>query len=151
MKRFALLPLLFVLACQESPVNPSETSVTPETTFKRSAPCELVDFFPGEDAVTHFEGTRWVWDITCDFHTTPCAADVSVNVAFVYPDGRRKPAGHADAPEVDVNDIGVRHVFTIEWVAPKEWATFEEPWYPEMQVDVRAGGKRVGEFTLLLH
>jgi hypothetical protein len=149
MKRFAMLSILLLAGCQGGTLTSPDPQVN-TAALKRSADCGLV-FIPSVEATGQHKGARWIWNVTGKFFTTPCASDLRVKVWFVYPDGRQKPIGAADAPVVRVSPNGDIHEFDMRWIVPKEWETFPEPWYPEFLVDVRSGGQSIGTFTVYEH
>lgn len=164
MKRIAVLPILFLLACEGSPVSSPDPQV-PTAELKRSAAsCELVEGWQRVNPV--FDGGSRVGDLIIEFYTT-CASDVNVKVYFIYPvatgynnpvtDGRYKPIGSADAlAVVDMyhpGRIGTPRRASVHWVLPKDYGTwtfpdFPDSWNPKFFVEVRSGGTLISSFTV---
>jgi hypothetical protein len=166
MKRFDLLPLLALLACQASPVSSLDSQAN-TATLKRAVPCDAAVL--GEAEIVDGDGrvinTRMIIHEDVVFYTTPCASDVHVKVYFVYPgeaeggnippDARRKPIWAGSAPETNLGHPGpgVHHAFTFQWVTPKQSVidSFPGPWFPKFFVEVRSGGTLIGSFNVVEH
>lgn len=156
MKRFALLPLLFLLACEGSPVSSPDPQVN-SATLQRSAPiCEVSPYhrIDGAAEPLHGSGARFVRDYTVKFYTT-CTSDVNVKVYFIQPivsgysttDGRRVPVADVDAPVFDADDPhGILRFASFRVIVPKDQPTYPDGWNPKFFVEVRAGGALIGSF-----
>lgn len=151
MRRFALLPLLFLLGCSGTT---SVTSPDPQVitaTLKRSAlACELSPWHrvDGASEPLHGSGARPGWDYTIKFYTS-CSSDVNVKVRFLHDatDGRQAPVADVDAPVIETDtEHGVLRFATFRLIAPKDRVTYPDAWNPKFLVEVRAGGALIGSF-----
>jgi len=150
MKRFVLLLLASIVACQASPI--TEPTPPPATaTLSRGSDCVLtghVGEITGDDWL---EGRTVWWSLDGRFSTSVCAAPIRIKVYAIGLAGERARLGSARLVHGPITSetCCLQWPFHVEGIAPRFPVGDYEFRFPKFEVEVYSRGALLG--TLIVY